>query len=123
MTGIKKNEIYKCEICGNIVEVVFSGEANLVCCSQAMDRLEPKAQEEEGKEKHVPVIEKQKEGRVVVKVGSDHHPMEEDHHVTAIELLRDGNIVGAVRLNPGDKPEAVFCLEDTEGLTARAVCN
>ena len=84
----EKLQIYKCEKCGNIVEVIHGGEGELVCCGEAMTNLAAKTADE-GKEKHVPVIEKT-QGGVKVKVGSVAHPMEEKHYIEWIEMIADG---------------------------------
>ena len=96
-------QVYKCEICGNIVEVMHQGVGQLVCCGQEMKLLGEKS-EEQGSEKHVPVIE-QTENGVKVKVGSISHPMEEKHYIEWIELIA-GNKVYRRYLKPGDLPEA-----------------
>jgi superoxide reductase len=115
----RKLEIYKCMLCGNIVEVLHGGDGELVCCGQPMKNLAAKTADE-GREKHVPVIEKIN-GGYKVKVGSVPHPMEQKHYIEWIELLADE---AAYRrfLNPGDKPEAVFSVEAAK-VTAREHCN
>jgi superoxide reductase len=115
----KVNEIYKCDICGNIVEVLHGGVGELVCCNQLMELLDEKTVDE-GKEKHVPVIEKTKTG-VKVKVGSVPHPMEEKHFIEWIEIIADGKVCRKF-LNPGDSPEAEFEIEAVE-IKAREYCN
>ena len=115
----KKLEIYKCSVCGNIVEVLHGGAGELVCCGQPMENLAAKAADE-GKEKHVPVIEKI-DGGIKVKVGSVPHPMEEKHHIEWIEILADGKAYRQF-LNPGEAPEAVFNVKANE-ITAREHCN
>lgn len=118
---VKQNGIYKCEICGNIVSVLIAEEPPIVCCGQEMTLLEEKT-EDVGKEKHVPIIEKTKSG-VKVKVGSVLHPMEPAHYIALIQLMDGNNVMIGKRLKPGDKPEAEFCIAETKGLTARALCN
>ena len=115
----KKLEIYKCSVCGNIVEVLHGGAGELVCCGQPMENLAAKAADE-GKEKHVPVIE-EIDGGIKVKVGSVPHPMEEKHHIEWIEILADGKAYRQF-LSPGEAPEAVFNVEAKE-ITAREHCN
>ena len=115
----KKLEIYKCMACGNIVEVVAGGDGELVCCGEPMKNLVAKTADE-GKEKHVPVIEKV-DGGIKVKVGEIAHPMEEKHHIEWIELLADGRAYRQF-LNAGDAPEAVFNIE-ADSVTAREYCN
>jgi superoxide reductase len=111
--------VFKCEVCGNIVELVHSGGGTLVCCGQPMKLLAENTSEG-AKEKHVPVIEKTAEG-YTVKVGSVAHPMEADHYIEWIELLADGVAYRAF-LKPGDKPEAVFCVKAAK-VSAREYCN
>ncbi|MCK4730352.1 MAG: desulfoferrodoxin [Candidatus Aenigmarchaeota archaeon] len=118
----KINEIYKCEICGNVVSVIDSGVGELICCGQAMKLLEENTMDAEGNEKHVPIVEIY-DGGVNVKVGSIPHPMEENHYICLIQLVKDGKVLTGRRLNPGEKPEVSFCLPDTEGITAKALCN
>ncbi len=115
----KKLQIYKCNICGNIVEMLHEGAGELVCCNEPMQLFEEKA-EDQGREKHVPVIEKLDNG-IKVKVGDVPHPMEEKHHIEWIEVL-DGDKAFRIFLHPGMAPEAVFdCLP--ENVTAREYCN
>jgi len=112
-------QIYKCGICGNIVEVLHPGKGQLVCCGQPMELLKEKT-EDVGHEKHVPVIER--EGNIIrVKVGSVSHPMEEKHYIEWIEVIA-GNKIYRRFLKPGDNPEAVFEIEE-EKVEARMYCN
>ena len=115
----QKMEIYKCEMCGNIVEVLHGGDGDLVCCGKSMKLFEANTVDA-AKEKHVPVIEKI-DGGFKVKVGSVPHPMEAKHLIEWIELIADG---AAYRkfLEPGGAPEAVFHLEASK-VTAREYCN
>ena len=114
--------MYKCNVCGNVVSMVVTGVGTLVCCGQDMEFLKPKTIAEEGKEKHVPVIEKSSKG-VKVKVGSVPHPMEDKHWIVAVELMKGGKKVGCARLYPGDAPEAEFAVEHSDDLVAREYCN
>jgi len=117
----EKLQVYKCEHCGNIVEVFIGGGAPLVCCGTNMVLLEPKTADA-ATEKHVPVIEKI-EGGYKVTVGSTLHPMTDEHYIQWIELIR-GDVVTQVYLNPGEEPEAVFFTGDCEcPVTAREHCN
>jgi len=115
----KEKQIYKCNICGNIVEVLHSGVGQLVCCGQPMELLEEKI-EDVGKEKHLPVIEKIERG-VKVKIGSIPHPMEEKHYIEWIEIIADG-ISYRKFLKLGDKPEDEFEI-GVEKIEAREYCN
>ena len=100
-------EIYKCAICGNIIEVLHAGPGELVCCGEAM-QLQTENTVDASREKHVPVIEKGN-GTVTVKIGSVPHPMEEKHYIEWIEIIADGKVYRQV-LKPGDAPEATFPL-------------
>lgn len=115
----EKMEIYKCDVCGNIVEVLHDGPGELVCCGQPM-RLVKEGTVDASLEKHVPVIER-KGDIVTVKVGSVAHPMEEKHYIEWIELLADGRSYKKF-LKPGEKPEATFMCK-AEKLVAKEYCN
>jgi superoxide reductase len=112
-------EMYKCELCGNIVGVMHAGPGELVCCGQPMVCLKENSVDA-AVEKHVPVIEKI-EGGVKVKVGSVAHPMQEDHYIEWIEIIADGKSYRQF-LKPGDAPEAVFMV-DAANITAKEFCN
>ena len=114
------NQVWKCEVCGNIVEVLHAGVGQLVCCGQLMNLMEARLTEAEGYEKHLPVIE-QGDGVVKVKVGSVPHPMMENHWIEWIALDTDRG-VHRKYLKPGDEPEAVFRTGDRV-LQAREYCN
>jgi len=111
--------IYKCEICGNIVEVLYAGDGELVCCGQPM-KLMVENTVDASKEKHVPVVEKTAAG-IKVKVGSVAHPMEEKHYIEWIEAISGGKAYRSF-LKPGDKPEAEFCVP-AEDVLVREYCN
>ena len=115
----KRLQIYKCEICGNIVEVLHEGVGQLVCCNQPM-KLQEEKTEEQGKEKHLPVIEKTDKG-ITVKVGAVAHPMEEKHYIEWIEVIADGRAYKKF-LSPGDSPEADFAVAP-EKVEAREYCS
>ena len=115
----KRLEIYKCEKCGNIVEVLHGGGGDLVCCGQDMKQYIENTVDA-AKEKHVPVIEKTATG-MKVKVGSVAHPMEDKHYIEWIEVIADGRAYRQF-LNPGDAPEAAFDIQ-ADNISARAYCN
>jgi len=138
MTKIK--EIYKCNICGNVVEVLENGVGTLVCCGQDMELIKeaidevkqtseevketavetPKTPEQELNDKHKPVIEK-KDNKIVVTISKNEHPMTKDHHINWIEVSIDGSIY-MKKLNLGDKP--VFEIKGSgKKISARALCN
>ncbi|MFH2219944.1 MAG: desulfoferrodoxin [Pseudomonadota bacterium] len=115
----KRLEVYKCGICGNIVEVLHAGAGELVCCGQPMNLLVENTVDA-AKEKHVPVVEKV-EGGVKVKVGAVAHPMEEKHWIEWVEVVVDGKSYRQF-LNPGESPEATFNVQGDK-ITAREYCN
>ncbi len=112
-------EVYKCDLCGNIVEVLHGGGGELVCCGQPM-KLFTENTVDAAKEKHVPVIEKV-DGGYKVKVGDVPHPMEEKHFIEFVELIADGKVYRQF-LNPGEAPEATFGIE-ADQVSAREYCN
>ena len=115
----EKLQIYKCEICGNIVEVLHEGKGELVCCGKPM-KLFTENTEDAAKEKHVPVVERIS-GGIKVTVGSVPHPMEEKHYIEWIEVIADGMAYRQF-LKPGDTPEAVFTV-DAQNISVREYCN
>lgn len=115
----KQLDIYKCPICGNIVEVVHAGPGALVCCGQNMDLMTENTTDA-ATEKHVPVIEIG-DGVIKVTVGSVPHPMEEAHYIEWIELVADGKAYRQF-LNPGETPTAVFNVT-ASSVTVREFCN
>jgi superoxide reductase len=115
----KRQQVYKCEKCGNIVEVLHAGAGTLVCCDQPMVLLEENTTDA-AQEKHVPVIEKV-DGGYKVLVGSVAHPMEEKHFIEWVELIADDEVYRRF-LSPGDAPEATFRVA-AEKVSAREYCN
>ncbi|MFH1824171.1 MAG: desulfoferrodoxin [Candidatus Firestonebacteria bacterium] len=112
-------QVYKCNVCGNMIEMLYSGVGELICCGQQMTLLKENTVDA-SLEKHVPVIEKTEEG-IIVKVGSVAHPMEEKHYIEWIEIMR-GDKACRKFLKPGDNPEAQFG-GTAEGTEAREYCN
>lgn len=115
----KLNQIYKCDVCGNIVEVLHTGVGELVCCAQPM-RLIKENTEDATQEKHIPVIEKTETG-IKVKVGEIAHPMDENHYIEWIEVLADEKVYRKY-LKPGEEPEAEFPIT-SESIEVREYCN
>jgi superoxide reductase len=113
MTMLK--QIWKCDICGNIVEIIHEGADSLVCCGQPMNLQKEKMEDPEKGKKHVPVIEGRK-----VKVGQIEHPMEQEHYIEWIEATSERGETCKVFLKPGDKPEAEFYFEVK---SSREYCN
>lgn len=117
----KLMQIYKCDVCGNIVEVVHAGDGELSCCGQPMKLLKEDSTDA-AVEKHVPVIEKTQNG-YHVKVGSAPHPMEQKHSIEWVELITPDGTVYKQFLHPAEKPEATFDGVKADKVTARAYCN
>ncbi|MFA5856644.1 MAG: desulfoferrodoxin [Candidatus Pacearchaeota archaeon] len=115
----KRNEQYKCNVCGNIVEVNHASGGTLVCCGQQMHLLKENTIDA-SQEKHVPIIEKTNNG-FLVKVGSVEHPMEDKHYIEWIEFIAD-DVSYKHFLKPGEKPQAEFCIKAST-FTAKEYCN
>ncbi len=115
----EKLEVYKCEGCGNIVEVLHGGGGTLVCCGTHMTLLKENSVDA-AVEKHVPIVEKTADS-VTVKVGEAAHPMLEKHYIEWVEIIADGKVYRQF-LNPEDAPEATFNIA-ADAVTARAYCN
>ncbi|KPL19143.1 MAG: desulfoferrodoxin [candidate division Zixibacteria bacterium SM23_81] len=115
----EKMQVYKCETCGNIVEMLHGGAGQMICCGKPM-KLYVENTVDAAKEKHVPVVEKTADG-FKVKVGSVAHPMEAQHYIEWIQVIADGQTYRQF-LKPGGVPEATFCIE-ADQVTAREYCN
>lgn len=115
----KQFEIYKCDICGNIIEILHEGKGDVVCCGQPMI-LQVENTVDASKEKHVPSAEKTSDG-IKVQVGSVEHPMEEKHYIEWIQLITNGKSYRQF-LKPGDKPVAVFKVT-ADSFLVREYCN
>ena len=118
-----KLDLYRCEICGNLVEVILPGGGTLVCCGEPMHFIDGKNREEMAMEKHIPVFVKNDEGNDIVRVGEILHPMDDDHYITLIQTISEDKKCSHLQyFNPGDKPEML--LEQKLGKTiAREFCN
>lgn len=114
-------EIYRCETCGNIVEVLHTGKGQLVCCGKPMVLL-PELTADEGYEKHVPAV--RRDGRAVhVRVGETAHPMVDKHYIEWICVSAPDGVRCRKFLKPGDPPEASFCCVEGTPASVRAYCN
>jgi len=117
----ERMEVYKCEVCGNIVEVLHGSFGELVCCGKPMVKFEEKTADT-STEKHVPFIKREGD-KYIVKVGENTaHPMEDKHYIEWIELIVDGAVYRKF-LNPGDAPEAIFEVAEGKEVSAREYCN
>ncbi len=116
----KFQKIYKCERCGNIVDVLHEGPGALVCCGVEMVLMEANSVDA-ANEKHVPIIEKTDNG-IIVKVGEVDHPMADEHYIEWIEII-NGDYSQKKFLKPGEKPQAEFYVPFNENLVARSYCN
>lgn len=116
-------DLYRCEICGNLVQIILAGGGELVCCGQPMQLVKGKRDEEMKTEKHVPVFKVNDDNKNIVQVGSILHPMEKEHYIMFIETIsQDKNHLELQYLHPGDKPEMI--LENKFGKTlAYEFCN
>ncbi len=116
----QRGEVYKCDKCGIVLEIVHGGAGTIICCSEPMKQLVENTVDA-AKEKHVPVITKE-EGGVKVAVGSVPHPMTEEHYIEFIEVILPNGQCARQYLQPGQAPEATFCVA-AEGIVAREYCN
>ncbi len=114
-------EIYRCEICGNIVEVLHTGKGQLVCCGKPMMLL-PEFTSDQGYEKHVPSVSREGDS-VHVQVGATAHPMIEKHYIEWVSVTTPDGVRCLKFLKPGDTPEASFCCVKGTPAKVRAYCN
>jgi superoxide reductase len=116
----KREEIYKCNACGNVVEFVHPAPGELTCCGEVMVLMNEQTADFKT-EKHVPILAENIEG-IKIKVGSTLHPMTEDHYIEWIEVIND-DYINRKYLKPGDAPEAFFYVHNQKGLVIRSYCN
>ncbi len=116
----QREQVYQCEICGNIVEVVHVGKGQLVCCNQPMTLLDENTTDA-SKEKHVPQVTRDGD-TIYVQVGSTSHPMTAEHYIEWVELIV-GDLVERHYLSPGDSPETSFAYRSSGQPVIRAYCN
>jgi len=116
---VERLQIYKCDVCGNMVEIIRASKGELVCCGQPMT-LQTENTVDAAKEKHVPVVERSG-NTVTVKVGSVAHPMEDKHYIEWVQII-DGDLAYRQFLKPGQPPEATFTVK-TAKVSAREYCN
>ncbi len=112
-----KFELYKCNICGNVIEILVSGDGHPVCCGEEMERIEPKndnLNSPDLTEKHSPVIEHNM-------VKTEKHPMEENHYIMFLQTIsNDKNEITTKYFYPSDKVIMNTCRND---ISARSYCN
>ena len=147
----KQNQIYKCEICGNITEILHLGVGELVCCGRAMKLITEKTKDESQEksidatfsatsfakasevkkallDKHLPIIEQLPDNvcrggdGIIVKIGKVPHPMEEEHYIEWVEVKTKAGKIGKQFLKPGDSTEMEFQTRD-DIVEVRAYCN
>ncbi len=119
---VNSSKIYKSRSTGLIVSPIGNAEEMLKLGSEDLQELPEMSPELEGKEKHVPLVEIEG-NKITVTVGSVHHPMDDDHFIEFVQLLKGDKVIAERRLYPSEKPVAVFYVEDAEGIRAREFCN
>lgn len=120
---MEKLDLYRCEICGNIVQVLFVGGGELVCCGEPMKKFEIKTRENAMLEKHVPIFMKDENGNDEIRVGEILHPMTQEHYIMLIEAIsEDKNFVQIKFLSPEEEPKMSLCSQ-TNKMIARELCN
>lgn len=118
---IEKKAIYRCQHCGNIIESLWDGKPDISCCGEPMTKLEENTQDA-AKEKHVPVIKKDG-NKVTVTVGEVEHPMTDDHYILFVELIVGEKVYRKDFKAAGEKPQAVFMIDEDGPMRAREFCN
>lgn len=119
----EKLELYKCNVCGNIVEVVISGEGELVCCGEPMKRLNAGTNDEAATEKHVPIFDHNDDKSCIIRVGAEPHPMIQAHYIMFIEAISDDkDCIIRKYLHPDDEPKMQL-KNFEEKFLAREFCN
>ena len=120
---MEKLDLYRCEICGNIVQILFVGGGELVCCGEPMKKFKIQTRENAMLEKHVPIFMKDENGNDEIRVGEILHPMTQEHYIMLIEAIsEDKNFVQIKFLSPEEEPKMSLC-SPTNKMIARELCN
>lgn len=120
----KRKQIYKCEVCGKVIEILNPGVPETICCDKPMKLMEEQTADWKG-EKHVPHITIDG-NKVTVDIGIEAgmpHPMTEEHWIMWIEIICKNDCYKRKFLKPGDEQKATFVVADTEGVWAKEYCN
>ncbi len=119
----EKFQLYKCEVCGNLVEVLIPGEGELVCCGQPMNLLTAHTEEEIKGEAHLPYMYHNEEGKEIIQIGEKIHPMILEHYIQFIQTISEDGKTAVIKfLEPGEEPK--MCVKDGLGnYIARENCN
>lgn len=121
--NMKNLDIYKCEICGNIVQTIIAGGGELVCCGEPMHKLEPQKNEDAIMEKHIPVFVKRDDGTTEIRIGEVLHPMLPEHHIMFIETIsQDKKSLHLQYLHPCEEPKMLLN-GNIKDITALEYCN
>ena len=120
---MEKLDLYKCDICGNLVEVILNGSGELVCCGQPMKKMEAQTQENAMMEKHVPIIVTLDDGTKEIRVGEVLHPMLPEHYIMFIQTVSKDKKYSYLKfLNPGEVPKMLLKAPEDDFI-AREYCS
>lgn len=120
MKAFETLKFFRCEHCGNQVQMILNSGVPLVCCGEKMRELVPNTQDG-AVEKHVPVAVRSGDS-LQVSVGAVEHPMAPEHHIQWICLHTSGGVYQKP-LAPGQAPQVRFALNGETPLAVYAYCN
>ena len=120
---MEKLDFYKCNICGNIVQVLHNGAGELVCCGKPMTKMEPQLEEESIQEKHVPVFIKYENNQGEIRVGEILHPMTKEHYIMFIQAISKDKSEAYIKFLYPDKEPRLFLYNIESFHSALEYCN
>lgn len=112
-------KFFKCNHCGNVIVKVVDAGVPVMCCGEKMVELVPNTVDASG-EKHLPVVTVLNNNSIKVEVGSVHHPMLPEHHISFVYVETEN---GGIQVNLKDKPEAVVYLGEEKAVAVYEYCN
>jgi len=121
----EKLDMYKCDDCGMIIQVIIEGDGKLVCCDEEMELLVPHGLSDEMlNEKHIPVfVKSDTEEGGEIRIGSMPHPMIPEHYIMFAEAIApDKSHFKLKYLNPGDEPKMLL-KHSLDKISAKIYCN
>lgn len=113
-------QFYICRSCGNVITKLNDSGVEVVCCGENMELLTVNTVDA-SVEKHVPIVSEQ-DGKLVISVGSEFHPMAPEHYIMWVFVETNGGGIFKY-LKPGSDPTASFTLTDENYVNVFAYCN
>lgn len=119
----EKLNLYQCEVCKTIIQVLVEGKGELVCCDKPMKHLSPNTEENVKLEYHLPIVLKV-DDEEFIQVGKEPHPMTEEHYIQIIQTISEcGKKVFTRLLEPNSEPKIKVEFDNFGDYKINEYCN